>query len=103
MNKVLMISLRTYFYMKKVNYSSQFKKDVRLIIKRGLRVESLHTVMKLQESGKELGPDYKEYKLVVKYNGYLECHISADWLLIYRLTGEQLFFVRTGSHSDLFG
>lgn len=89
--------------MKKVNYSSQFKKDVRLVLKRGLRVESLYAVMKLLESGKELGPDYKEHKLVGKYNGYLECHISADWLLIYRLNEEELYFVRTGSHSDLFG
>jgi mRNA-degrading endonuclease YafQ of YafQ-DinJ toxin-antitoxin module len=46
--------------MKKVKYFSQFKKDVRFILKRGLRVETLYTVIKLLESGKELGPDYKE-------------------------------------------
>lgn len=32
-----------------------------------------------------------------------ECHIEADWLLIYRIEGGELRLIRTGSHSDLFG
>jgi mRNA interferase YafQ len=30
------------------------------------------------------------------------CHIAPDWLLIYRIAGDEITFVRTGSHSDLF-
>ncbi|MFZ5472949.1 MAG: type II toxin-antitoxin system YafQ family toxin, partial [Pseudomonadota bacterium] len=31
-----------------------------------------------------------------------ECHIGGDFLLIYRLDGNAVIFVRTGTHSDLF-
>ncbi|MFN2359326.1 MAG: type II toxin-antitoxin system YafQ family toxin, partial [Desulfotignum sp.] len=31
-----------------------------------------------------------------------DCHIEPDWLLIYRMTPEDLYLERTGSHSDLF-
>jgi len=31
-----------------------------------------------------------------------ECHIMPDWLLIYRISEEELVLDRTGSHSDLF-
>jgi len=36
------------------------------------------------------------------WRGYRETHIEPDWLLIYRITGNELRLVRTGSHSDLF-
>ncbi|MDM8554095.1 type II toxin-antitoxin system mRNA interferase toxin, RelE/StbE family [Desulfococcaceae bacterium HSG7] len=29
--------------------------------------------------------------------------MEPDWLLIYRIEGNQLCLVRTGSHADLFG
>jgi mRNA interferase YafQ len=31
-----------------------------------------------------------------------ECHIGGDFLLIYRLDGNILIFVRAGTHSGLF-
>jgi len=33
---------------------------------------------------------------------YERCHIEPDWLLIYKLTSQEIIFERTGSHSDLF-
>ncbi|WP_410493834.1 type II toxin-antitoxin system YafQ family toxin [Endozoicomonas sp. 8E] len=29
--------------------------------------------------------------------------VEPDWLLIYKVIGSEIFFERTGSHSDLFG
>lgn len=44
--------------------------------------------------------------LIGEYKGYRECHITPDWLLIYRVKNdhsiELLELTRTGSHSDLF-
>jgi mRNA interferase YafQ len=46
------------------------------------------------------------------YSGFWECHIKPDWLLIYQFSEETnengeviefVTFVRTGTHSDLFG
>jgi len=38
------------------------------------------------------------------YEGFRECHILPDWLLIYQIKKDKLILllVRTGSHSDLF-
>jgi len=37
---------------------------------------------------------------------FRDCHIAGDWVLIYRLNvlpeGEEVIFVRTGTHSELF-
>jgi mRNA interferase YafQ len=36
------------------------------------------------------------------YNGFRECKIEPDWLLIYIKDKTSLTFARTGTHSDLF-
>ena len=50
-----------------------------------------------------LPPERKDHKLIGNWKHHRECHISGDWLLIYRITkSNQVFFVRTGTHSELF-
>jgi addiction module toxin, RelE/StbE family len=44
----------------------------------------------------------RDHPLVDNYVGRRECHIEPDWLLIYKLDGDEIIFERTGSHSDLF-
>ncbi|MCP4370797.1 MAG: type II toxin-antitoxin system YafQ family toxin [Deltaproteobacteria bacterium] len=38
------------------------------------------------------------------WGGHRECHISPDWLLIYKVNEDEklIEYVRTGSHSELF-
>jgi len=50
----------------------------------------------------DLPPEYRPHCLIREWTGYWECHIEADWLLIYRVTDEEIILVRTGSHTDLF-
>lgn len=37
-------------------------------------------------------------------NGFYECHIKPDWLLVYAIDNNKLILTltRTGTHSDLF-
>lgn len=44
----------------------------------------------------------KDHDLKGEYKGFRECHISPDWLLIYRYNGGYLELSRTGIYSDLF-
>jgi len=37
-----------------------------------------------------------------KAKGYRDCHIEPDWVLIYKLTDDELRLARTGTHTDLF-
>nr|WP_272947134.1 type II toxin-antitoxin system YafQ family toxin [Legionella santicrucis] len=49
---------------------------------------------------------HKNHNLSGDWQGYRECHITPDWLLIYKIVKNEsvqlLRLSRTGSHSDLF-
>jgi mRNA interferase YafQ len=44
----------------------------------------------------------KDHALSGEWEGHRECHLGPDWLLIYRIEGEEIVFERTGTHQDLF-
>lgn len=71
--------------MRIVKYTSQFKKDAKLTLKRGKNMSKLYQVMKLLENEQTLSEKYKEHPLIGNYKGYFECHIEPDWLLIYKI------------------
>jgi len=84
--------------------SNQFKKDLRLLLKRNYNMNLLDKVISKLASGIPLDKKYKDHSLSGNYVGFRECHVAPDWLLIYRLGDNPscLFLTRTGSHSDLF-
>ena len=88
----------------KIKPSSQFKKDIKLAAKRGYEMNLITDVIGILASGEELPAKYKDHSLSGNYAECRECHITPDWLLIYRIDGEELilFLTRTGTHSDLF-
>ena len=83
--------------------TTQFKRDVKLAEKRGRQMSRLKSVMTKLANEESLDPKYKDHKLGGDYKNHRECHIEPDWLLIYRLIAKEIHFVRTGTHSDLFG
>lgn len=84
--------------------SNQFKKDLKLAKKRGLKINHLKEVIDTLANSKPLNEKYRDHNLSGEYSGFRECHIEPDWLLIYRVENMELelFLFRTGSHSDLF-
>ena len=87
-----------------IQRTSQFKKDYKLAKKRGLDVNELKKVITMLADGEALPEKYYDHPLKGIYNSCNECHISPDWLLIYKIDDELLILSlrRTGSHSDLF-
>ena len=49
-----------------------------------------------------LGPEWLDHPLKGDWADHRECHIGGDFLLIYRLEGDAIVFVRAGTHADLF-
>lgn len=90
--------------MYEIEFSNNFKKDYKRIEKRGYNLSLLLEVFgQLIEKG-NVDITYRPHKLIGNYVGYWECHIQADWLLIWN-TDEELNVVRliaTGTRSDLF-
>ena len=85
--------------------SSRFKRDMKLVKKRGYDQRLIENVIRTLAAGEELDKKYRDHLLLGDYAGFHECHITPDWLLIYRMEGDVLVLTlaRTGSHSDLFG
>ena len=82
--------------------SSKFKRDARKTRKRGKDLSKLRHLLDLLIQQSPLADRYSDHPLRGPWKGYREVHIEPDWLLIYRVSGEELHLVRTGSHSDLF-
>lgn len=84
--------------------SNQFKKDLKLAKKRGCKIEYLRNVVNTLACGQKLNEKHHDHGLTGDYNGFRECHVEPDWLLIYRISQDalELFLFRTGTHSDLF-
>jgi mRNA interferase YafQ len=85
-------------------YSTRFRKDYKLCQKRGYSMSKLLETMGDLESEAPLSPLLKEHSLQGDYSGCLECHIEPDWLLVYQIDDKikEVYFVRTGTHSDIF-
>lgn len=90
--------------MLKLAYTNQFKKDYKLVIKRGCSSEKLEQVLNLICKDETLPEKYRDHALLnsKSYRNVRECHIEPDWLLIYRIEKNVLQLIRTGTHSDLF-
>jgi mRNA interferase YafQ len=82
--------------------TSQFRKDIKKLIKQGKEIEKLKMIIRRIATGEPLESRNRDHALSGPLKGSRDCHIEPDWLLIYRTDGESLFLERTGSHSDLF-
>ena len=89
---------------KQVIWSTQFKKDYKLAMKRGYPIEELDRVIRLLAEDDPLPEKYKDHELSGNWRGFCECHVQPDWLLVYRIYNNNLILslARTGTHSDLF-
>ena len=88
----------------RIRPTSKFQKDVKRAERRGYTLSLLRDVIKQLITGDPLPPKYKDHALTGDYTGCRECHITPDWLLVYRINDEELILIltRTGTHSDLF-
>ena len=89
----------------KIDFSSKFKKQLKKMIKQDKDINKLLLVITLLANKEALDVKYKDHQLIddKTYKNCRECHITPDWLLIYKYEEENLVlvFFSTGSHSEL--
>ena len=91
--------------MRQIVFTSQYKRDLKLALRRKLPEEKLNEVIKLLATDQPLPAANKDHALKGEFRGFRECHILPNWLLMYRKDDFrlQLVLMRTGTHADLFG
>lgn len=81
--------------MRKTKYTvkptTQFKKDYKLAMKRGLDIALLEDVIRTLAMGIPLSEKNRDHALTGNWAGHRECHIQPDWLLVYRVEGDVLY------------
>lgn len=86
-----------------LEYSTQFKKDFKKITKLHIAdlVEVGYVIKQLQ-LGETLPEKYVDHALSGNWQGYRDCHVKPDLVLIYKADSESLKLARIGKHSELF-
>lgn len=89
--------------MREVIYTTTFRRDVKRLQRQGNKCEKLLEMYELFYYERSLPPQRRDHALKGAWKGHRELHLEGDWLLIYRIIDDAVYFVRTGSHAELFG
>lgn len=86
-----------------IEWTAQFKRDYKLAKRRHLDVGELKSIAGKLSRREALPPKNRDHALHNNWEGFRECHIQPDWLLVYKILEDRLVLslVRTGTHSDL--
>ena len=84
--------------------TTRFRKELKKMIRRGADIGKLEMVVNILASGESLPPQYHDHALTGDMVGTRDCHITSDWILLYRIENDVLVLTltRTGTHADLF-
>lgn len=94
--------------MREISRSTRFKRDYKLMKKRGKDMDKINSVILMLANDEELPPALCDHPLSGNWSGFRDCHIEPDWVLIYQKTDnqvlelEELRLEATDTHSDLF-
>ena len=89
-----------------ISYIGKFKKDFKKYKNKPKELNLFNEFIKILpiNGGLGLPKHMKAHKLSGNYQGFWECHLSPDFLIIWSQedASNEIFLIRLGSHSDLF-
>ena len=87
-----------------VRFSTRFRKQIKLCLKRGLKMNLIGEAIEILSAEGTLPQQYRPHRLTGNLQGVWECHIQPDWLMTWQQNDTELtlLFLQTGSHADLF-
>jgi len=88
--------------MKPLRFAGAFRRDLKRVTRRRYRLDDLDVIVTALREGEHLAPSARDHPLKGEWRGYRECHVAPDWLLVYKVTDEEVLLARTGTHADLF-
>ena len=89
--------------MYSLEYSTQFKKDFKKITKRSIPdIVEVGRIISMLQRDEPLEDRHVDHPLAGNWQGFRDCHIKPDLVLIYRVNDGMLQLARIGSHSELF-
>lgn len=88
----------------KVKHSKEFKKGLKKLKYDTKSIDLANSIITKLANDEPLDKKHKDHNLTGKYEGFRECHIKPDLLLIYKKEEDILILtcLAIGSHSELF-
>ncbi len=68
--------------MRSIIATTQFRRDMKTIAKRGYDMQKLHRIISTLLEGKPLPIRCRDHALIGQWSDHRDCHIAPDWLLI---------------------
>lgn len=90
--------------MKELHETAKFKRDLKKIQRIATEKvkQNLAEAIELLVNESALPPAFKDHGLTGNWEGFRDCHISPNLLLIYKATSTTVYLTRLASHSELF-
>ena len=79
-----------------------FERDLKRLRKRGKDIGRLWDVVEALRLGQPLQARHRDHSLSGDWQGFRDCHVEPDWVLVYQLDDEAVYLTRTGTHADLW-
>ncbi|MCL2171178.1 MAG: type II toxin-antitoxin system YafQ family toxin [Defluviitaleaceae bacterium] len=92
-------------HKRRVLFSAKYRKEYHKAIRQKKNIDLLDWIVGQLADDIPLPESHKDHPLKGDWRGYRECHITPDWLLIYKKQdgGELILsLTRLNSHSNLF-
>jgi mRNA interferase YafQ len=91
---------------RELQQTNRYLKELNKLLKRDSKqfdMEKLRIVIEMLQNGETIPAKYSKHPLQGELNGYMDIHITPDWVLIYKTDEEYVYLHRTGTHSDIYG
>lgn len=79
--------------MRNSTFTAQFRRDLRKVEHRGCDMQKLKTIIMLLLNEEQLPKHCRDHALKGEWKPYRELHIESDWLLVYKVSGNESFFI----------
>ena len=84
------------------NYKKDFKLVKRQISSEKWGIEKIREVVLMLQTQDILPQSLNDHNLWGEYQGFRECHIYGDLVIVYKRDDKELHLRRIGRHQDLF-
>lgn len=90
---------------RRIKRTSRFKKNFKRFARDAAFCAEFASLLELLAADASLPPKYCDHPLHNDWEGYRDCHVRPDVVLVYQKTadGLVLLLLRIGSHSEVFG
>lgn len=81
--------------------SSRFKKDLRRLGKSKMDLKIVERIITRLTNGEKLERKHRDHPLSNNLAQFRECHVRPNLLLVYKVSGDDLYLYRLYTHDDL--